>query len=64
MLALNWWDVAMDRSRLTRAVKAVTMPAWIVTSAFLNATGLLLDRLDHTGAFYSNVLLVAKKLPS
>lgn len=61
VLALNWWDAVMDGSRLTRVVKALTMPGWIVLSGILNGAGFLLDRLDRTGGSYGNVLLVGRK---
>jgi SAM-dependent methyltransferase len=61
VLALNWWDTIMDRSRPTRLLKGLTLPAWVLLSGFLNSVGFLLDKLDGTDAFYGNVLLVARK---
>jgi len=61
VLALNWWDTMMDLSRVTRLVKALTLPFWVVISGVMNLVGFLLDKLDRTEAFYGNVLLVARK---
>ena len=61
VLALNWWDTIMDRWPATRFAKAVTLPVWVIVCGLVNAVGFMLDKLDRTGAFYGNVLLVARK---
>jgi len=53
LLFLNW----LSNCRLLKLL----LPLWILLSLFMNLSGILMDRLDHTGAFYHNVLLVAKK---
>jgi SAM-dependent methyltransferase len=61
VLFLNWWDCALNLSAAGRIVKGLTLPVWIVASGAVNAAGVLLDWLDHTQAFYGNVLLLARK---
>jgi SAM-dependent methyltransferase len=61
ILFLNWIETALSRNAITRILKGLLMPIFIVLSFFLNLLGLMLDRLDLTEAFYSNVLLVAHK---
>ncbi|MAT50403.1 MAG: hypothetical protein CMK32_04370 [Porticoccaceae bacterium] len=61
VLWLNWLEVAMNRSFVTRILKAPLLPFWIIGSLLANLLGLLLDRLDGTESFYSNVLIVLEK---
>jgi len=61
MLGLAWLHTAWNRRFPTRVVKLPLLPAWLAATLALNGLGLLLDRLDGTGAFYSNVILVARK---
>jgi SAM-dependent methyltransferase len=60
-LLLNWCDVSLSRSAFARVMKGVFLPAWIVACLFVNLTAVLVDRLDSTGLFYHNTLLVARK---
>jgi SAM-dependent methyltransferase len=53
LLLLNW----LSNSRFLKAL----MPIWIPFSLVVNSLGLLMDKMDRTGAFYNNVLLVVKK---
>lgn len=61
LLLLNWMDQAMHFNFVTRLLKAALLPAWFLSSFTLNLFGLLVDRVDKTGAFYSNIFLVVKK---
>lgn len=63
ILLLNWIDTAMSGTAITRILKGALLPAFIVLSFILNLLALMLDRLDRTKAFYSNILLIARKLP-
>ena len=56
LLLLNW----INNSRL---LKVLLLPIWIPFSLAVNSLGLFMDKIDRTGAFYNNVLLVAKKKP-
>lgn len=53
LLLLNW----LSNYKFIKAL----MPIWIPFSLIVNFMGLLLDRLDRTGAFYNNVILVMRK---
>lgn len=61
ILLLNWVDAQLSASSLTRWLKGLMLPVWIPFCFLSNAIGLLIDRLDRTGKFYSNVLIVARK---
>jgi len=53
LLMLNW----LSNFRYIK----VMLPIWIPLSLVLNVLGLLMDRMDRTGAFYNNLLMVVKK---
>lgn len=61
ILFLNWFDAQLSVSDRLRWIKAVILPLWLPFCLVANALALLIDRIDTTGKFYSNVLLVAKK---
>jgi SAM-dependent methyltransferase len=63
VLLMNWLDTTMDLWKPTRILKGVALPVWIVFAGLMNVIGVLLDKLDTTGAFYGNVLLLARKVP-
>jgi SAM-dependent methyltransferase len=54
LLLLNW----INNSRI---LKVLVLPVWIPLSFAVNGLGFLLDRIDRTGSFYNNILLVVKK---
>jgi SAM-dependent methyltransferase len=56
LLLLNW----INNSQF---LKVLILPIWIPFSLVVNSLGLLMDKIDRTGAFYNNVLLVVKKKP-
>jgi SAM-dependent methyltransferase len=58
---LNWIDMSLNRTYLGKAALALLLPVWIVFSLLVNIAGRLLDLVDRTGAFYANVLVVARK---
>jgi SAM-dependent methyltransferase len=61
ILFLNWIDTVLSTNAMTRILKGVLLPFFIVLSFLLNLLGLALDGMDRTASFYSNVLLVARK---
>lgn len=61
ILWLNWCEATMNRFFATRLLKAPLLPFWILGSLLVNLLGLLLDRLDGSGRFYNNVLVVYEK---
>lgn len=60
-LWLNWLQRVIYSTKITRFLNGILMPLWILLSIIINAWGWLFDRLDRTGMFYSNVILVARK---
>jgi SAM-dependent methyltransferase len=60
-LWLNWIEHQVGLSPGLQIVRALLMPVWILFSGLVNATARGMDRLDRTGAFYLNVLVVAAK---
>lgn len=61
VLFLNWVALSLDKNKPARILKAVGFPALLVISFVVNMAGYFVDKLDLTGAFYSNVFLVARK---
>jgi SAM-dependent methyltransferase len=61
ILFLNWWDQALTRTYSLRLLKALLLPATIVVSAALNLIALMLDSIDKTQSFYSNILVIVSK---
>lgn len=61
MLLLNWIDDCTNGTTLTRFMKGLLLPVWILLCILVNIVGWFMNRLDYTQSFYSNVLLVARK---
>jgi len=61
VLVLNWINVSMSKWGPARLVMVVLLPVWLIACISVNVVGCLLDRLDRTGNFYHNVLLVLRK---
>ena len=61
LLLLNWIDMSLNRYPTTRVIKGLLLPAMIFLFVGVNLSGWLLDRLDKTQSFYTNVMLVAQK---
>ena len=62
-LWLNWIEHLIGRSRWLQLARALAFPVWILYTGAVNAAARAIDALDRTGAFYLNVLVVAKKRP-
>jgi len=60
-LWLNWIEHAIGRSRVLQLVRAPLLPVWILYCLLVNLVCRAVDLLDRTGAFYSNVMVVARK---
>jgi SAM-dependent methyltransferase len=58
---LAWVEVVRVHSRAGALLTLPLMPIWLAFCAAVNAVGSLLDRLDRTGAFYANVLVLAER---
>ena len=61
ILWLNWIEQSLNHNFITRLLKAFFLPLWITVSLIMNLMGLAFDRIDRTGAFYNNLLIVLKK---
>jgi hypothetical protein len=61
LLFLNWLEASTNANRATRVLKGGLMPIWVAACAVVNVVGSMFDRVDRTAAFYSNVLLMARK---
>lgn len=61
ILLLNWLEMSMNCTFATRLLKPLLLPSFLILSLVVNFLGLLMDRLDRTGAFYNNVLLVVRR---
>lgn len=60
-LLLSFADSSMNANRGTRMIKGLLLPVWILFGALVNAVCRVADRLDHTGACYANVGMVARR---
>jgi SAM-dependent methyltransferase len=60
VLLLNWIELSMTSSGRRSMVLFAAFPLWIMTCAIVNVAGRALDRVDRTGAFYGNVMVVAR----
>ena len=61
LLVLNWTEATFNSSKGGRLLKGLALPLWVLFSALVNLAGWIVDSLDHTQSFYSNVILVARK---
>lgn len=61
ILILNWINDTLNKSKISRLIKGFLLPAWIPFCTVVNMIGVLLDKLDVTGKYYSNVCVVYKK---
>jgi SAM-dependent methyltransferase len=60
-LWLNWLDTSLNEWKVSRLLKGLLMPLWILFCVTVNLAGWLLDKVDRTQSFYGNVLLLARK---
>lgn len=63
-LTLNWIEVSLNANKMTRILKGLLMPLWILFSGAVNITGIVIDAIDKSDEFYGNVFLTATKKPS
>jgi SAM-dependent methyltransferase len=61
ILFLNWLHTSLYWNFPLRLMRPLLLPIWLPFCLAVNLLGLLLNRLDVTGAYYSNVFLVLKK---
>jgi SAM-dependent methyltransferase len=58
ILLLNWIDTSLNLAYALRLVRPLLLPLWLPFCFGVNVVACVLDLLDRTGSFYSNVLLV------
>lgn len=63
-LLLTWVQTMWNRRSPTRMLKIPFLPLWLCSTALLNGLAVIVDLVDQTSSFYSNVMLVARKRPS
>lgn len=61
ILLLNWMDMSMNSTFVTRLLKGLSLPLWVPVSFVLNLLGLVVDEIDRTGAFYNNIFVLIRK---
>jgi SAM-dependent methyltransferase len=61
ILFLAWLEANTTRSAIGKTVKLLGMPIFIPFCFVCNVIGILLDKLDRTGAFYNNAIVIALK---
>ena len=54
-LFLNWVEDSLNLTFPTRILKALVLPVWIPACFVINIAGWLVDRIDRTESYYSNV---------
>lgn len=60
-VGMNWVDVRLSRTWLTKMIKVALLPLWIVVSATVNGAGALVDVAGDRSGTYVNVLAVFAK---
>ena len=60
VMMLNWIRLQFARRMITELVFVMLTPLWIPFCLLVNMIGWLLDKIDRTGAFYHNVLVVLR----
>lgn len=63
VLLLNWIQEMSSRNLFSRTLFVLATPIWILFTASINILGAVMDKIDRTGSFYHNVLVVARKQP-
>jgi SAM-dependent methyltransferase len=61
ILLLNWIDISMSKSWLTKVVKAILLPVWVLFSGVINGVGSAFDSFGDRSALYVNVLAIFAK---
>ncbi len=60
-LWLSWIEHQVGRSAGLQLLRALLLPLWILYCGAVNLAARAIDRLDRTGAFYLNVMVIAAK---
>lgn len=60
-LFLNWLNESMNSSYTLRMLRPVLLPIWLPLCLLVNMLSIIVNKLDRTGAYYSNVLVVLRR---
>lgn len=60
-LWLNWLEHLVGRSPALQVLRALLLPVWLLYCLAVNAAARAIDALDRSGAFYLNVMVLARK---
>lgn len=58
---LNWVRLSMTKRLETHLLFIALLPVWLPFCLLVNVAGWLLDKMDRTGAFYHNTVVVVRK---
>ena len=61
-LILTWIDGSMNANTITRILKGILLPVWLLLALTINLLSVILDFLDFTNTHYANVCVLVKKL--
>ncbi|MDR0746975.1 MAG: class I SAM-dependent methyltransferase [Helicobacteraceae bacterium] len=62
ILFLSWLEFNTTMGAIGKTIKLLGTPLFIPFTLCCNLLGVLFDKLDRTGAFYNNVIVVARKM--
>lgn len=60
-LLLTWLDTSFNSNLVTRMLKGILLPIWVVFSLIVNIFSWMLDKIDTTGTHYANVCWLGRK---
>jgi SAM-dependent methyltransferase len=60
-MLLNWIRASMTERMERHLLLVALLPLWLLFSVFVNVAGWLLDKIDTTGVFYHNAMIVVRK---
>lgn len=61
LLSLGWINEAVGRFAIMNYTRKFLFPIWILCSLVINIVGWIMDKIDPTQRFYSNVMLVVRR---
>jgi len=62
-LLLTFIDTSLNASRATRLLKGFLLPLWLPFCLLVNLLARGVDRMDATGAYSTNVAMIARRRP-
>ncbi len=62
ILFLNWIVISLSKNIYTKIIKVLILPFFLILTTLVNLLGFFLNAFDKTDSFYSNVLVIFKKV--